>query len=704
MSFGFQSPDAVDRNNYYDAGSDPMSDPTSSDYWTFQQKSPPWIAAGYRSFALWSAAVGAQKAADETYRLAQIDALNRQSATAGGSAAASAAASRANAILQAQNEAARLAEEQRQFNENFGYNKARGDQQQQVSQGNLTGYYNGQNTLARDQMNQQGQQFNSRQALDYYTQLAQNAANPRNFVQSFFQQRGQVAPAAANGQGNVAAIQRYLPFLLGGNGGVAGGAPSAQLPSDSMRIQPYGPTQAGPDGRLGTRVPPMQNEQIDYIGQTNALNRAGGPAPQAPLASQALSPNLGMNDQTIRPSYNPSATPGLVQGSPEHISYLKSLAVDPTQDPLKQGPDFKGWKPDPRYEALGEFANGGSIMLHAPHFLVNAMNGHVTALAGEAGPEKVTFGGKAINDPYGTDQGPQYVNPDYQAPGDPYYTPPPPPEPFIDYNSQQYPNQPAIPQAPLPADAAAGTSTPVSSQYGYSGGVDLVNQVNQQQPTSSPAFSSPAAPTTTGPIQAPAGAEAPLANPFAGPTSGPAPSPTANLNLPADQGRMSPEQYVPQFVRQPLGVPQESNNFNASVPATGGGVTPLAASPQGTFNPGGGGMPQFLAGEDNNSVLNQLRNSNAVPPFLTRLFAQQQGIQSMGTNTPQQMELPKDVPLVSSLAYSQMTPSEQQALLSYVSAYGITPEDYLNLIRQYSPQGSSAYTPSFGNRFTRYLQ
>ena len=113
-------------------------------------------------------------------------------------------------------------------------------------------------------------------------------------------------------------------------------------------------------------------------------------------------------------------------------------------------------------------------------------------------------------------------------------------------------------------------------------------------------------------------------------------------------------------------------------------------------------MPQFLPGEDTgggSSVLSQMQGLNAVPPFLTRAFAQQRGDVTQGTNTPNRMDIPKDVPLVSQLSFDQMTPSEQQALFSYVSAYGITPDDYKALIAQYSPQGGPSRMPTFGSSF-----
>ncbi len=102
---------------------------------------------------------------------------------------------------------------------------------------------------------------------------------------------------------------------------------------------------------------------------------------------------------------------------------------------------------------------------------------------------------------------------------------------------------------------------------------------------------------------------------------------------------------------------------------------------------------EHLAGEE-------LSAQGLVPPFLSRLFAQSRGIQAQGTNTPFAFKLPPEVPLVSKLAYLQMTPDEQQALLSYVSSYGVTPDEYLNQIDRISPQGETApFGPQLGSRF-----
>lgn len=94
------------------------------------------------------------------------------------------------------------------------------------------------------------------------------------------------------------------------------------------------------------------------------------------------------------------------------------------------------------------------------------------------------------------------------------------------------------------------------------------------------------------------------------------------------------------------------------------------------------------AGIPGGNPFQQLAADNALPPFLQRVYGQQAGNASVGTNTPQRFALPQGVPLVSSMAYAQMSPSEQQALLSLISASGIDPQDYLAQIQMMNPGGA----------------
>jgi len=148
-----------------------------------------------------------------------------------------------------------------------------------------------------------------------------------------------------------------------------------------------------------------------------------------------------------------------------------------------------------------------------------------------------------------------------------------------------------------------------------------------------------------------------------------------------------------------------------AVPNAGAAATPAVtpASPQqsnpfrqptaNTQRPGG---PHFLPGED--TPFGALSAKGMVPPFLSRLFAQAKGDPTQGTDRPQFTNIPSEVPLVSKLAWTQMQPTEQQAFLSYISSYGITPEDYFSMVESSSPQGGRTPGAGFGNSFGRYTQ
>jgi hypothetical protein len=158
--------------------------------------------------------------------------------------------------------------------------------------------------------------------------------------------------------------------------------------------------------------------------------------------------------------------------------------------------------------------------------------------------------------------------------------------------------------------------------------------------------------------------------------------------------------YTPPPTTQPLGLPQASNNFNASTPAPSGPPSyPREAEAPGTFGNVTGNRPYFLPGEDQGGVIQSLMADNILPPFVKRLLAQARGEQSQGTNQPFPFELPKGVPLVSKLGYSQMSPTERAGLDSILSSYGISPEDYLAYVESLSPQGGPSELSPFGTPF-----
>ncbi len=620
----------------------------------------------------------------------------------------------------AQNQIA-LAERQRQFNEQFGMDKARGDQQQQIAQGNLQ---LGQSRLGEDQ-----RQFDAGQALNYYKYLSELASNPRNFVQSLFAQRGQVAPAAANGQGNVDAIQRYLPFLLGGAQTQTQAAPNTA----TVRMQPY--LQDSPMAQPANRFA----GGVDLVAQTNARQgmpqSAPAPMPRAQMSSVTTTPttiDYGQmagqtvntptqalsNGQTATLAYNAPVTQSGIQANEDAANGVARVT-----DPFGNERTYGG----------GQYAKGGII----PEPVVGrgVVSGQPYTF-GEKGPEAVipsnmlpkflegrhgktvdgtrsyALGGDLGYDSSGWSPANPYEYPDYTSDyGPPTY------EQFIanpgNYGGSVAP-EPMGPVAATPTDGYATDPYGVGAYTGggFSVGHDYVAETNQLVSGGG----GPYEPSPTGGGGTSGGGAAEPTNPFGEPIetpTTPGATPVAVPSTPVAVGgggpykggpigaepTADPSQYIPQFVRPPVSQPQGNGTYSGSL----GGVTPADVAPPGTFNSQSQSqpLPTYLPGEDSGigGVLAQLRSLNAVPPFLTRLFAQSQGDASQGTNIPQPNTLPKDVPLISSMAYSQMNPSEQQALLSYVSAYGVTPDDYLAMIRANSPQGGTAQAPLFGNRF-----
>lgn len=108
----------------------PSTDPTNPAYYHGGDV-PPWIKAGYPTFAAWTAGVGASAASDELYRQNQIALQAKQLAATN----AATGASTVNANIAARTAAANTAENARQFNEQMGFDKAKYDQDYQFNRG-----------------------------------------------------------------------------------------------------------------------------------------------------------------------------------------------------------------------------------------------------------------------------------------------------------------------------------------------------------------------------------------------------------------------------------------------------------------------------------------------------------------------------------------------------------------------------------------
>lgn len=563
--------------------------------------------------------------------------------------------------------AADLAEQARQFNENFGMAKARGDQQQQLAQGEALGVYNGQNTVSRDRLNLDA----LTQQQNYYKYLSDVASNPRNFVQTFFQSRGQTAPLGSSQYGNGGLMRSY-------------GAPSP----------------------AGTPTTPMnQVPQQSYAPQQAAQPQMQTGSPYNPAAD----PNRGTRFEGLS-GFN---TDGTLRLAPNDPDAAKLMAAHPGQ--YRVGFASGGVIPEPvvgvglhsgQTYRFGENGPEGVVPAqYLPHFL-QQRHGQAGGFA-NGGIIGVDSGG---GDPYATDPYATQTTPDPLAP--PPYTPNQPYSTAPWSAPAQTPNDPSNPysQAYNPHDVQTTQSYGPQVPTGYgpvmtpsvdysAAGAAMAAAANAANPNVNKLAIPQVVPQTpqSGATTAPTVQPTPPVDPYAALKTQLGTAGTAPIVEPLEPPIPPPMQMI----RQPVQLPQGGGTPGTQSNLTAGAPLPREVSAPGTFGNISGNMPSFLPGEDQQgSVLQALLANNALPPFLSRLFAQSRGIQSQGTNQPQNFNLPPDLPLVSKLAWLQMQPSEQQALLSYASANGVTPEDYLAAIEAASPQGSSAQTPNFGNAFS----
>jgi len=307
---------------------------------------------------------------------------------------------------------------------------------------------------------------------------------------------------------------------------------------------------------------------------------------------------------------------------------------------------------------------------------------------------------------------PSYQQPAYQQPTyqQPTYQQPAYQQPV--YQDQPTYQQPAY-QDPYQAPAPAPYSpTPIDANAIYQMQLEL-QRINAEQAARLAASRAASAPAPA-PYQAPAPTQQAPAPTYA------APQPSTAM----ETFTRAPSQSTGAYAQQPTSAaPAQSDaaataaagvKTGATGPAAPGYSTdppqnqyerpnsltsPFRQPTAGTQRPGG---PHFLPGED--TPFGALSAKGMVPPFLSRLFAQARGDQSQGTDRPQFTNIPSEVPLVSKLAWTQMQPTEQQAFLSYISAYGIAPEDYFAMVESSSPQGGRTPGAGFGNSFGRYTQ
>jgi hypothetical protein len=199
----------------------------------------------------------------------------------------------------------------------------------------------------------------SQQAQDFsqYTKLADLASNPRNYVQTFFMNRGQTPPPD---------VARY------GN--------TTQTAAD---IMPFGQWQAqhqqsSPQVSAGVSSPSRP-----------ALPTPGNPTPGYGDAYSGA--NHFNRDGTITLAPNDPDAPGLIAKNPGMYragGAQEQAFLQPPTDRLFHD------------RGVPMMARGGNVTMYVPHALINLATGKTVAIAGEAGRETAHFDGAAIIDPY----------------------------------------------------------------------------------------------------------------------------------------------------------------------------------------------------------------------------------------------------------------------------------------------------------------
>jgi len=390
-----------------------------------------------------------------------------------------------------------------------------------------------------------------------------------------------------------------------------------------------------------------------------------------------------------------------------------------------------------------QFAQGGSLTMTAPHAIINLLSGKVAAIAGEERgpgpqgfvPETAKFDGQALikdpNDP-STPPAPgdpgfigpvaPYQNPDFigpvmppgfipapPAPGDPGFIgpvlPAPTTQPPIDYAAQGAAlaaaanasnpnlNPPPPPPPPVTPQWTQTTATPVPQppQQPIQPNPIVQQPIQQQQQPIADQFVTPrqeATPMVYPQPQVPQGqsqAQIDAANAQAQAQSQAAAAAAEAARVAGLPSGITPGPVTttapnpgpaPAPVVTPTNIPNPSMGFDN-----------LMNTPSGI-----GKNPSFLPEDQANQdpILKQMIDQGNFPPFLQRLFAQGKGLAGLGTNVPQQTDLPPGVPLISKLAYSQMTPAERSGFESYLSAHGLDLSTYLSLMEAASPQGGTS--------------
>jgi hypothetical protein len=159
--------------------------------------------------------------------------------------------------------AADLAEQHRQYDETFGYNKARGDQTQQLAEGQALGMFRGQPTLGGQQMALDRDKF----GFDQFKYISDLKANPRNFMQTFDVLRG-FAPRVGSEQFGTQGNLPGYGLTSGGYAMPSFGAQSRATTPMRENVQPPVPQTGSPydpntDPNRGTRFEGLSGFNTD---------------------------------------------------------------------------------------------------------------------------------------------------------------------------------------------------------------------------------------------------------------------------------------------------------------------------------------------------------------------------------------------------------------------------------------------------------
>jgi len=224
---------------------------------------------------------------------------------------------------------AEFGENQRQFNENFGYEKAKFNVRQQFEEAiqkwneakdardfGAAEHWKGRaDELSRMQFGEDQRQYNTSTGLDYYKHLGEMASNPRNFMQNFFINRGQEAPPGseqfANTGQNLNAVKPFEQFLPGFIQAVMGGQGGQQYAQGGAAGAYGGAGGAGGGTGFGTNQSNPSGSRLPQRTPQRAMGASG---------YDAIYANAAAAEAAVR-SWRPSGNMTQFQQSGDRPNY-----------------------------------------------------------------------------------------------------------------------------------------------------------------------------------------------------------------------------------------------------------------------------------------------------------------------------------------------------------------------------------------------